>query len=455
MEPRSNHSGRPALTRIRWLFLLLGAGILLILAGLLATVLLVLRAEMRDLVLQRDATLLTSVAQQRYEESRPILLPELDLLGLAVESSELRGVIGVRVYSPPGKLIARAPEVLFPAGLAEERIAALARGEPVTGFYPARSLDTLFRDAPADQSDAADTSALLEVVSPLRDGEGRTVAAVQFWLDGATVAREFAGLDRSLAGIGLLVLVGGGGLVIAILVLTRKRLQRMAGLLAERNRSLEKANVELARAARTSAIGSVTSHLFHGLKNPLAGLQSYLRLTSGDEEAVALTHRMQSLINETLEVIREEENGDGIYLSLEEWADVYRKRLEPEVRARPVVLSIRHEGEGELMNARGQMLLLVLRNLVENAAEAIEEEGSIEVVLAAGPEGLRATVSDNGPGLPGEVQDRLFEPVRSRKENGTGVGLAIAAVIARHIPADLRLADSGPRGTTFIIEISP
>ena len=455
MKPRNNLSAKPALKRIRWLFVLPGAGILLVFAGLLAFVLLVLRAEMRDLVLQRDATLLTSVAQQRYEESQPIVLPELDLLGLAVESSELRGVIAVRVYSPPGKLIARAPETLFPAGLAEERVAVLEEGEPVTGFYPDRSLDTLFRDAPADQSDGADTAALLEVVSPLRDGEGRTVAAVQFWLDGATVAREFAGLDRSLAGIGLLVLVGGGGLVIAILVLTRKRLQRMAGLLAERNRSLEKANVELARAARTSAIGSVTSHLFHGLKNPLAGLQSYLRLTSGDEEAVALTHRMQTLINETLEVIREEDNEHGIYLSLEEWAEVFRRRLDPEVRNRPVELAIRHEGEAELMNARGQMLLLVLRNLVENAAEAIGEQGRIEVVLEAQDGGLRATVSDNGPGLPEDVQARLFEPVRSRKENGTGVGLAIAAVIARHIPAELRLAESGPGGTTFIIEISP
>ncbi len=455
MASAKHHSSRPALSRIRWLFVLLGMGVLVIFSGLLLLVLFFVRAEMRDLVLQRDATLLGSVAQRHYEESKPIRLPELDLLGLAVESSELRGVIGVRVYAPPGKLIARAPDALFPASLSEERVATLRGGRPVTRFFPDFPLESLFSDAAVDRSEETAPTALLEVIAPLRNAEGETAAAVQFWIDGADVAAEFVSLDQSLAGIALLVLGGGGGLLVTILVLARRRLQGMAVLLAERNRSLEKANTELARAARTSAIGSVTSHLFHGLKNPLAGLQSYLRLTSGDEEAVALTQRMQALINETLEVIREEESGHGIRLDLAEWAEVFRERLEPEIRNRPVTLTLRHKGEGKLINARGRLLLLVLRNLVENAAEAVPENGWIEVLLEGRPEGISATVSDNGPGLPAAITAHLFEPVRSGKENGTGVGLAIAAVIARHIPGNLRLVETGPTGTTFTIECTP
>lgn len=441
------------LHRIRAVFVVLGVGILAVFAAVLATTLLFLRNDMRQLVMDRDASLLTSLAQHLYQKSQPVEFPEFDLLGMAVESSELRGVIGVRVFSASGDLIARAPTSLYPVRLAPDDRQHLLKGQPVTRFFPQSSLASLFRDT--DPENPAAPAPLLEVIAPLRNDQNQTTASVQYWLDGTTIAAEFKALDRSLLGMGLFILLGGGAILIVILVLARKRLQRMAALLASRNQSLRKANQQLARTARSAAIGSVTSHLFHGLKNPLAGLQSYLRLTSGDDEAVALTQRMQALIQETLAVIQEESRDDpDLALSLEEWVDMIRSRLQPEADQTTVNLHIRCRGDLTVPAHKARLALLVLRNLVENALQASPPNATITIDVEAQANQLSVTVSDKGPGLPPEIQKNLFHPVHSTKENGSGIGLAIAHLIAEQIPAELHLTRSGPEGTAFLLTFS-
>ena len=202
-------------------------------------------------------------------------------------------------------------------------------------------------------------------------------------------------------------------------------------------------------AARTSAIGSITSHLFHGLKNPLAGLKAYLQLAGHDEEALEITNRMQNLINESLSVIHDEEGGNNHPLTMEEFVDISKKRMgiKPAGRVR-----LSCSGEGSLPAQKSQLLLLVMRNLVDNALEA---NGDSPVLIEFNHTGstLLSSVSDSGNGLPEHVKSNLFDPVKSTKENGTGIGLAISAVIARHIPAELKLAKSDSSGTTFSIEM--
>lgn len=453
-SPSQAPPAAPGSRRIRNIFVVLGLGILALFAALLTTTLLYLRSEMRTLVLDRDAQLLGSIAQHLYAKAAPVEFPEIDLLEMAMESSELRGVIGVRVFNKDGQLLARAPASLYPVALDTADTTQLQRGQPVTRFFPAATLGSLFRDA--DPAAGSQTAPLLEVVTPLQNPHEQTVAALQYWLDGSTIHREFRTLDRSLAGLGLLILLGGGAILIAILITARKRLQRLATLLEHRNRSLHHANQQLARTARSAAIGSVTSHLFHGLKNPLAGLQSYLRLSAGDDEAVALTHRMQSLINETLAVIQEESSDQtNVTMTLPEWAAFIRDRLQPEAEAAGACLNVQTRGSWSLPAHQARLGLLVLRNLVENACQAAPEGSRVSVDAQVHSSGLFVTVRDEGPGLPEFIRQNLFQPVRSSKENGTGIGLAIARLIAEQIPADLSLLHTGPHGTSFQLHLSP
>ena len=93
-------------------------------------------------------------------------------------------------------------------------------------------------------------------------------------------------------------------------------------------------------------------------------------------------------------------------------------------------------------------------NLLDNAAAALGERGSVTVTCArdeaAGK--VRIAVADDGPGISPGDRDRLFEPYFSRREGGTGLGLAIVSAIANDHGGTVRMRDNTPRGTVFEME---
>lgn len=437
--------------RFRKIFWLLGGSVFGIFALAVVLGISIFRMEVREQVLQRDRQLLHNVAQHLYETLDPVGIPEWDLLELAVDSSSIKGVIAVRLFKPDGQRIGQVPESLFPVALSEPDQIHLREGFSRIRYYPDFHLDALFTDSGFITSPNEVT--LLEILVPLRDPSGEVAAIIQYWLDGTEAAEQFAGIDRYLLSMGSVFIAGGGLIFAAVFLLARNRLVGMARIIEERNRSLEAANRELARAARTSAIGSVASHLFHGLKNPLAGLKTYLRVTAGDEEVLAITDRMQSLIEESLAVIREENTASRSTLTVAQFAELARQRLTPEPGTTGR-LRINANGEAEIPAHRAQLLLLIIRNLTENALEASDPSQPVDVDLEAADESLEIRIRDRGPGLPGSVREHLFEPVTSHKPTGTGIGLAISAILARHVPANLILDSSDETGTTFKLSAS-
>src|SRR5207248_1948965 len=152
-----------------------------------------------------------------------------------------------------------------------------------------------------------------------------------FIIEGESIAREFAELDRSLILQGSVAFISGGGLLLIALVLAFRRIERGHRLLSERTQSLLRANQELALAAKTSAVGAVTAHLIHGLKNPLAGLQNFVasRLENGRsaedsdwQEAVDTTQRMQNLIGRVVHVLEEQQAAAEYEITLQELGEI-------------------------------------------------------------------------------------------------------------------------------------
>ncbi|HEY7527558.1 MAG TPA: ATP-binding protein, partial [Candidatus Deferrimicrobiaceae bacterium] len=93
-------------------------------------------------------------------------------------------------------------------------------------------------------------------------------------------------------------------------------------------------------------------------------------------------------------------------------------------------------------------------NLLENAVAALAGKGTVTITCVREEElGLvRIRVADDGPGIPAEDRDRLFEPYFSRKAGGTGLGLAIVSAIASDHGGTVRIRDNEPRGAVFEIE---
>ena len=111
-----------------------------------------------------------------------------------------------------------------------------------------------------------------------------------------------------------------------------------------------------------------------------------------------------------------------------------------------------------LVSADPEALRRALSNLIDNAAEAMQESLHRELTLSTRllPSGLiELSVADTGPGLTDELRERLFLPYFSTKQRGTGLGLSIASKIIQEHQGTIRAEKNVPAGAKFIIELRP
>jgi signal transduction histidine kinase len=294
--------------------------------------------------------------------------------------------------------------------------------------------------------------------------ETNELGIAEFWVDGQAVLAEFDQLDANLiwqAGVAF----GAGALLTLVgLGWAFRRLERSNRLLTNRTSELARANADLTLAAKTSAIGTVTSHLMHGLKNPLAGLESLVQaegMSDSDEdraaglrEAASAARRMRSIVDEVVAILSEEESGTRYELPISEVLELVSSRVIARADSRGVSFVHRGGERGSLSNREANLVSLILVNLIENAIEVSEagQEVTLEALLYARE--VEFLVEDDGPGLPEAVKANIFQPVRSNKEGGSGIGLALSHQLAVSLGGRLELEeDLSRKGTRFKLVI--
>jgi nitrogen fixation/metabolism regulation signal transduction histidine kinase len=109
------------------------------------------------------------------------------------------------------------------------------------------------------------------------------------------------------------------------------------------------------------------------------------------------------------------------------------------------------------IRADGELLRRVIVNLIDNAAESMEDSSIKELMLRTRFNSERETVeivvADSGHGISPEDKDRLFLPHFSTKDRGTGLGLAIASRIMAEHHGSIRVEDNFPIGARFILQL--
>jgi signal transduction histidine kinase len=430
-----------------------------------------LRDQMRGQLRERDGEILYAVALMHVQELEND--PETELLGgmnsaenlltVLLKTSRLKGVLAARLFGPDGRFLEAFPADALETQLATNRVSQLKLWQPVSDFLPDGRLSDVFFTAQAGaQTDKA--VPLLEVNVPLHTRQkDRLLGIGQFVIEGESLAAQFARLDRNLTVQALSAFAVSGALLVASLLWGFRRLRQSHRLLEDRTHSLLQANQELALAAKTSAMGAITSHLVHGLKSPLSGLQSFVNNLDPSrngatapnwEEASAITRRMQTLINQVVSVLREEQGFKQYELSLADLNSIVTTRMEPLARQKGVQFtSTFGERETALPNRTANLVTLILMNLVQNAIEATSCGRKASLSTVRSGEQLGFEVRDEGNGLAESVKAQLFSPCHSSKEHGTGIGLAISKQLANHLGATLELKSSGPEGCVFFLAL--
>jgi len=226
------------------------------------------------------------------------------------------------------------------------------------------------------------------------------------------------------------------------------------------------------RAERLEAVAELSASLAHEIRNPLASIRSSVEQLARSKHAddderflagliVRESDRLSRLLSEFLDFSRVRATH---FVSLDLHSVVVAVvrliRAHPDCRPDAAIIV---EGEATLLEGDEDLLHRVVNNLVLNAVQAARG-AAIKVTIAVGaaqageiPHGtdlehaVRLQIRDDGPGIPEEVRERLFQPFVSGRSGGSGLGLAI---VQRAVEAHrgLVLVDSAPgSGTTFTI----
>ncbi len=452
MERRSlgsgNQMGSRRHFRIPWSTAVATAAALAVLASAILFTRARLQRDLHTLLAEREGRSLAALFEGRMAAMRAEGTD--DPLLAAVEVAAMPQMAGIRritLYDADGRLPTRlvGPEPVAPPG---PDVRNLGPGQVLATFSPSVS------NLPPS----------LRVYSPVRDESGAgTSGILAVDMDAADLDAEYRRMDATIRRQGLLTLALAGGALGVALAVAFAGLARANALLAERTERLQKANRELTLAARTGAVGAVASHLVHGLRNPLAGLQGFVAgLADGGADsatvadASATARRMKSMIDEVVRVLRDEDGVHAYEIPVAELLPMIAGRLPPSATARRIHVETRCESSRLLPNREANLLLLIAENLVSNAAEGSPDGRPVRVTAADHADGsLELRVSDEGPGLPQDVRRNLFQPTASTKPGGSGLGLAITRRLAVSIGGEVALESTGPQGTVFVLRLPP
>lgn len=426
--------------------------------------------RVRQQIAMRDARVLHALwlGQLENDPAFEILPPTdnpADLLPLLLDASrfrQFRAVIkATRLFDRAGKFVTAEPIDVPASALAASDFERVRGLEPMARFWEEVAPFSL--SALEETSSTAKRGPHLEVLIPIHaPGKNELLGVAQFFLGGQSMANEFADLARTLTYQSLVAFCTVGTIQSVLLVIAFRQLEGFNRLLAERSRKLAVANRELLLAAKTAAIGAVSAHLIHGLKNPLSGLQSFVAdfsATPGKDRAedwesvVVTTRRMQSLVNDMVRVLREEV-GEGQYeLSVEEILDVIQARVTAAVSRSGVAFQCRSQSNLQFTNRDANLILLILENLITNAIQATAPDRAVRLAVSATTEAVHWEVCDEGSGVPPSVARQLFQPCQSSKEGGSGIGLAISLQLAKVLEGNLVLQSTGESGSAFLLTV--
>src|SRR5215469_10022367 len=236
---------------------------------------------------------------------------------------------------------------------------------------------------------------------------------------------------------------------------------------------------ELLRSQKTEAWQEVARRIAHEIKNPLTPIQlSAQRLSrflekrdasqpaaSTDPELAKLVQEcsrlierevstLASLVNEFSQFVRfpmARLTSASANTIVQEAIEVFAGRLDG------ISLKANLTQSLPLIRADAGLIRSVVVNLIDNAAEALENSSFREITVStkslADAEAVQIFVADTGHGISPEDKDKLFLPHFSTKDRGTGLGLAIAARIVAEHGGSIHVEDNFPVGSRFVIEL--
>jgi PAS domain S-box-containing protein len=213
---------------------------------------------------------------------------------------------------------------------------------------------------------------------------------------------------------------------------------------------------DLVKAERLSTIGELTSRLVHDTKNPLSVLAVQLELTRLNnknptekdlegyrrmEEAIS---KIEYLLNNSLDFVRTK----SLNLSHHSLEQIIESAIDHIVLPDKIIVN-KPENDVTIICDEKQLEIL-FSNIFTNAVQAIGDIGYVKIGIRDEHDSVVIEFEDSGPGVPDEIKEKIFEPLYTTKQQGTGLGLASCKKIVEQHHGNISIMNNPTR---FFINI--
>ncbi|PIE01413.1 MAG: hypothetical protein CSA81_11890 [Acidobacteria bacterium] len=240
--------------------------------------------------------------------------------------------------------------------------------------------------------------------------------------------------------------------------------------LAQSRMDYEKAQRQLFHAEKLASIGRFASGMAHEINNPLNGIQSCLYAIKKDPEdhhqtieylgfAAEGLKQIETIVRKLLGFARKQAPMKGP-VDLKKELETVFSLLEYKLEKEHIEYEIISDIDQPRIKGDAQLIQELFMNLALNSFDAITEQaaasgseyaGKLEVFITRKAPHLVVTFKDNGPGVPADQIEKIFDPFFSTKEQGkgTGLGLSVAIGIAQSHNGSIEIERNAPGGAIF------
>ncbi len=298
------------------------------------------------------------------------------------------------------------------------------------------------------------TRLIVRPVESLGSAASRVAAGARTLTVPTSSAREIQALGETIA------------TMTAHLVAEEEKLRRKVEELTRTTKRLTEANRQLEQSDRLASVGRLAAGVAHEIGNPLAALIGLedLVLDGGLDPSAQRdflvrmkkeTERINGVVRDLLDFAREGQGDDAGVADVAEVMNDVLALVRPQKELRTIELTVDAAPGLSVELGAGRLTQIVL-NLVLNAASALDGKAG-HVRLRARPIGgaVRIEVEDDGPGIPADMREAIFEPFVTTKEvgRGTGLGLSVCRGIASAARGTITVDPSYTGGARLVVEL--